>query len=154
HGAVTHGTLDYLYESFTAFIEERRRNPRNDVMTAMATATFPDGTLPEVRDVMLIATNLFAAGQETTARLLGGMLKLIGERPELQQLLRDERARIPNFVEECLRLEPPIQSTFRLARRATTIGGVAIPPGTTVMLLPGAANRDPRKFEAPDEFRL
>jgi cytochrome P450 len=103
---------------------------------------------------MLIATNLFAAGQETTARLLGVMLQQIGERPDLQKLLRDERDRIPNFIEECLRLEPPIQSTFRLARVSTTIGGVPIPAGTSVMLIPGAANRDPRKFEAPSELRL
>jgi cytochrome P450 family 150 subfamily A5 len=154
HGAVTHGPMDYLYQRFTKFIEERRRVPRSDVMTAMATATFPDGSLPEVRDVMLIATNLFAAGQETTARLLGFMLRQIGERPELQQLLRDERDRIPNFIEECLRLEPPIQCTFRLARVNTKLGGVPVPAGTTVMLMPGAANRDPRQFEAPDEFRL
>jgi cytochrome P450 len=103
---------------------------------------------------MLIASNLFAAGQETTARLLGVMFQLIGERPELQQLLRDERHRLPNFAEECLRLETPLQSTFRLSRRAATVGGVPIPPGTTLMLLPAAANRDPRKFSDPDEFRL
>jgi cytochrome P450 len=123
-------------------------------MTGLATATFPDGTLPEVRDVMLIASNLFAAGQETTARLLGVMFQLIGERPELQQLLRDERNRIPNFAEECLRLETPLQSTFRLSRVPTKIGGVPIPAGTTVMLLPAAANRDPRQFEDPAELRL
>ena len=149
-GTVAHKPLEFLYERFTKFIEERRREPRADVMTGLATATFPDGTLPEVRDVMLIASNLFAAGQETTARLLGVMFQLIGERPELQQLLRDERDRIPNFVEECLRLETPLQSTFRLARVATTIGGVPIPAGTTVMLLPAAANRDPRQFENPE----
>jgi cytochrome P450 len=154
HGAVAHGPMDYLYERFTKFIEERRRNPRNDVMTAMATATFPDGTLPEVHDVMLIATNLFSAGGETTARLLGMMLQQIGERPELQELLRNERDRIPNFAEECLRLETPIQCTFRLARVPTQIGGVPIPAGSTVMVIPAAANRDPRKFEAPGELRL
>ena len=52
------------------YIEDRRREPRDDVMTELATATFPDGTLPDVDDVMLIAANLFAAGGETTARLL------------------------------------------------------------------------------------
>ena len=76
-------------------------------MTELATATFPDGSLPEVNDVMLIAANLFAAGGETTARLLGTMLRYLGERPELQQQLRDERDRIPSFVEETLRLETP-----------------------------------------------
>jgi cytochrome P450 len=123
-------------------------------MTSLATATFPDGSLPEVEDVMLIASNLFAAGQETTARLLGTMFRVLGERPELQQQLRDERDLIPNFVEETLRLESPLQGQFRLARVATTIGGVDIPPGTTVFLMPGAANRDPRQFDEPTELRL
>ena len=69
--AMVHKPLEFLYERFTAYIEECRREPRDDVMTELATATFPDGSLPEVSDVMLIAANLFAAGQETTARLLG-----------------------------------------------------------------------------------
>ena len=73
--AIAHKPLEFLYERFTAYIEERRREPRDDVMTELATATFPDGSLPEVNDVMLIAANLFAAGQETTARLLGTMLR-------------------------------------------------------------------------------
>jgi cytochrome P450 family 150 subfamily A5 len=153
-GTVSHKPLEFLYQRFTNFIEERRREPRDDVMTGLATATFPDGSLPEVRDVMLIASNLFAAGQETTARLLGTMLQLIGERPDLQQLLRDERERLPNFIEECLRLETPLQGTFRLTRVATKIGDVPVPAGTTVMLIPAAANRDPRRFEDPAEFRL
>ena len=67
---MTHKPLEYLYAQFTTYIEDRRREPRDDVMTGLATATFPDGTLPPVDDVMRIASNLFAAGQETTARLL------------------------------------------------------------------------------------
>jgi cytochrome P450 len=149
-----HKPLEFLYERFTSFIEERRREPQSDVMTGLATATFPDGSLPEVHDIMLIASNLFAAGQETTARLLGVMFRLIGERPELQERLRRERHLLPNFIEECLRLETPLQSSFRLAKVGTTIGGVEIPAGTTVMLIPAAANRDPRRFDAPDELRL
>ena len=90
---IVHKPLEFLYERFTGYIGDRRRcAPRDDVMTGLATATFPDGSLPEVRDVMLIASDLFAAGQETTARLLGKMLQMIGERPDLQRLLRDERA--------------------------------------------------------------
>ena len=153
-GTVSHKPLEFLYQRFTSYIEERRREPRDDVMTGLATALFPDGSLPEVRDVMLIASNLFAAGQETTARLLGVMFQLIGERPELQQLLRDDRERLLNVIEECLRLETPLQSTFRLTRVATRIGDQEVPPGTTVMLIPAAANRDPRRFDEPGEFRL
>jgi cytochrome P450 len=153
-GPPVHKPLEFLYDRFTTYIEERRREPRDDVMTSLATAPFPDGALPEVEDVMLIAANLFAAGQETTARLLGTMLRLIGERPELQQRLRDERDQIPSFVEESLRLETPLHAQFRLARVPATVGGVDLPAGTTVMLLNGAANHDPRQFDDPDELRL
>jgi cytochrome P450 len=153
-GPVAHKPLEFLYQRFTTYIEERRREPREDVMTRLATAPFPDGSLPEVEDVMLIASNLFAAGQETTARLLGTMFRYLGDRPELQEQLRDERDRIPSFVEECLRLETPLHAQFRLARVPTAVGGVALDAGTTVMVLNGAANRDPRQFEDPDELRL
>jgi cytochrome P450 family 150 subfamily A5 len=152
--AMSHKPLEFLYDRFTQYIEDRRREPRADVMTELATARFPDGTLPEVTDVMLIAANLFAAGQETTARLLATMLQYMGERPELQQQLREKRELIPNFVEEAVRLESPIQVDFRLSRVPTTVGGVDLPAGTTVMLLNGAANRDPREFDDPTELRL
>jgi cytochrome P450 len=151
---MAHKPLEFLYERFTDYVEDRRRSPRDDVLTGLATATFPDGAVPEVIDVVRIAANLFAAGQETTVRLLGTALLLMAEEPDLQQTLRDERDRIPNFVEEALRYESPIKGDFRLARRATTVGGVDIAAGTTVMVLNGAANRDPRHFDAPDEFRV
>jgi cytochrome P450 len=153
-GKMKHKPLEFLYERFTTYIEDRRREPQDDVMTGLATATFPDGTLPEVHDIMLIAANLFAAGGETTARLISAMFRVIGERPDLQEQLRKNRDLLPNFIEECVRLETPLQSTFRLSRVATKIGDLEIPAGTTVMLLPAAANRDPRRFEDPDEFRL
>jgi cytochrome P450 len=151
---MAHKPLEFLYERFTAYIEECRREPRDDVMTELATATFPDGSLPEVSDVMLIAGNLFAAGQETTARLIGQALRFVAERPELQAQLRDDRDRIPSFIEEVLRLESPIQGDFRLSRTAATVGGVDLPAGTTVMLVNGAANRDPREFANPEDLRL
>jgi cytochrome P450 len=147
-----HSPLAYLYDRFTGYIEDRRREPRDDVMTGLATATFPDGSTPEVIDVVRIAANLFAAGQETTVRLLATSLLLLSEDPGLQRLLRDERDRVPNFVEEVLRYESPIKGDFRLARLTTEIGGVEIPAGTTLMVLNGAANRDPRRFEDPNEL--
>jgi cytochrome P450 len=152
--SVSHNPLEFLYDRFTAYVEDRRRDPRDDVLTGLATATFPDGSTPEVIDVVRIAANLFSAGQETTVRLLGSAFQLIGESPDLQQLLRDEPDRIPDFVEECLRIESPVKGDFRLARRSTTVGGVDIPAGTTVMVLNGAANRDPRRFAEPAEFRI
>jgi cytochrome P450 len=149
-----HSPLEFLYQRFGAYVEDRRKNPRGDVLTGLATATFPDGSTPEVMDVVRVAANLFAAGQETTVRLLSAALQLIGERPDLQKLLREDRGRILNFVEETLRIESPVKGDFRLARVSTTVGGVAIPAGTTVMVLNGAANRDPRRFESPAEFRI
>jgi len=151
--SMTHRPLQYLYEQFTRYVEERRREPRDDVLTGLATATFPDGSMPEVIDAVRVASNLFAAGQETTVRLLSSALKLLAEEPELQDMLRKERDRIPNFIEEALRMESPVKGDFRLSRVPTTVGGVAIPAGTTVMLLNAAANRDPRKYSDPQAFK-
>ena len=151
---MSHSPLEWLYDRFSRYIEDRRREPRDDVLTALATTTFPNGELPEVIDVVRVATNVFAAGQETTVRLLGTALQLIGERPDLQQLLRERRDLIPDFVEETLRMEAPVKGDFRLSRCPATVGGVDIPAGVTVMVLNGAANRDPRRFDDPAAFRV
>jgi cytochrome P450 len=153
-GTVNMNPLAYLDKWFTAYISERRAAPVQDILTEIATQRFPDGTLPEVVDLVRIATFLFIAGHETTARLLSNTLRVLAEDAELQQTLRTHRDRIPNFVEEMLRLESPIKSDFRLARVATTLAGVDIPAGTTMMLLPGAANRDPSHFDCPAELRI
>ena len=143
----------FMHDRFTRYVEDRRRAPRDDVLTALATATFPDGGLPDVHDVVVIAANLFGAGQETTVHLLSASLRWIAEQPDLQQLLRQDRSCIPNFIEEVLRFDSPLKGPFRLSRVPTTVGGVALPAGTTAMVLVGAANRDPRHFECPNEFR-
>ncbi|HEX4429323.1 MAG TPA: cytochrome P450 [Frankiaceae bacterium] len=149
-----HNPLGFLYDWFSRYVEDRRREPRQDVLTGLATATFPDGSLPEVIDVVRVAVNLFAAGQETTVRLLGSALQLIAERPEIQEELRANHDRIPDFVEEMLRYESPVKGSFRLAQLSTTVGGIDIPAGTTVMLLNGAASRDASRFGNCDEFEL
>lgn len=153
-GQLEHKPLEFLYEQFTKYIQERRREPRDDIMTAMATATFPDGSTPEVHDVALLAANLFAGGQETTVRLLSFALRTMAERPDITQRLREDRDRIPNFIEETLRYESPLRSQFRMARTKVNVGGVDIPAGGTVMVLPGAANRDPKMFPNPDVFDI
>ena len=79
---------------------------------------------------------------------------MLGERPDIQDLLRRERDRIPAFIEEMLRLESPLQGSFRLARRATSVGGVELPAGITVYVAEGGANRDPRQFENPNQLDL
>ena len=145
-----HGPLEYLYERFSGYIDDRRRKPHEDVLTGLATATFPDGSTPEVIEVVRVASNVFSAGQETTVRLLSSALKILAERPDFQRLLRRERDRIPNFIEETLRIESPVKGDFRLSRIPSTVGGVDIPAGTTLMVLNGAANLDPKHFDAPD----
>ncbi len=147
-------SLQFLDAWFAAYVEKRRREPRHDVLTELAFARFPDGSIPEVVHVVRTATFLFAAGQETTARLLATALRYLAEQPELQHALRDNRGLIPNFIDETLRMESPVKSDCRLARRTTRIGDIEVPAGTTVVILNGAANRDPRRFESPAQFRL
>lgn len=152
--AVAHDPLAFLFETFTTYVEDRRREPREDVLTQLATARYPDGTIPEVAVVVRTATFLFAAGQDTTARLITSALKVLGDDPALQQLLRDDPERIPGFLEEVLRLEGPVKTVSRMTRVSTTLAGVDIPAGATISVFPHAANRDPRRFEAPNELRL
>ncbi|MBF6336574.1 cytochrome P450 [Nocardia abscessus] len=151
---VSSNPLEWLDEKFGSYISDRRREPRDDVLTSLALAKYPDGSTPEVIDVVRSATFLFAAGQETTAKLLSASLRILGDHPEVQERLRADRSLIPVFIEETLRLDSPVKSGFRLAKRATTIGDTDIPVGSTVMFCPGAANRDPRRFDDPHEFRL
>ena len=146
-------TLEVFYDYFTEKITERRANPRPDVLGGLAAATFPDGTAPAPIDAARIVSNLFAAGQETTVRLLGTALRRIAEEPDTQARLRANRDQIPRFIEETLRTEGPIKGEFRLAVKTTELAGVPIKAGTPVMLLNGAANRDSRQFECPAEFR-
>jgi cytochrome P450 len=147
-------TLDPVYDYFMEHIAERRSQPRDDVMTGMANSTFPDGSMPELIDVARIAANMFAAGQETTVRLLGACLRILGDNPELQRQLRDNRDQIPRFVEEALRLESPIKGSFRLTRKTTRIGGVDLPAGTSVLIMNTATGYDPRQFDNPAELRV
>jgi cytochrome P450 len=87
--------LDSLDQWFATYLEDRRREPRRDVLTDLALAKYTDGSTPDVASVVRTATFLFAAGQETTARLLATGLKYLAENPELQDELRAHRERIP-----------------------------------------------------------
>ncbi|BDX31457.1 cytochrome P450 [Mycobacterium antarcticum] len=145
--------LRYLDDKFAGYIAERRREPVGDVLSGMATASYPDGTTPDLIEVVKPATFLFAAGQETVTKLLSAAVQALGERPEFQQELRENPDGIPTFIEEALRMHSPTKVDFRLVRKTTTLGGVHLPAGTVVMLCLGAANRDPRKFDDPQKFQ-
>ena len=151
---ITGDPLTFFQDSFERYILERRETPKHDVLTSIATAMFSDGSQPDVASIARESSFVFAAGQETTVRLLTFSMRFLAEHPSEQERLRHDRGLIPNFVEEMLRLESPIKVHFRLARRTTTLGGVTIAAGTSVALLNGAANRDPRRFESPDDVRI
>jgi cytochrome P450 len=148
-----HNTLEIFYDYFSEKVAERRQQPLNDVLTGMARALFPDGRVPEPIEVARIASNLFAAGQETTVRLIATALRRIADEPETQAQLRAHRDLVPRFIEEVLRTEGPVLGEYRLAIKTTELGGVHIPAGTQIFLANGAANLDPRQFECPAEFR-
>jgi cytochrome P450 len=146
--------LWFLDDFFLEYIEDRRRHPRPDVLTKLANNTHSDGTLPTLKEAVGVATILFAGGQGTSARFLGNAMQFIAEHADTQSQLRQEPALIPQFVEEMLRVNSPVKKNTRMARRTTTIGGVEIPAGSTVLLLLPAADRDPRQFECPAQFRV
>lgn len=146
--------LEFLDQKFSAYIEDRRAKPRDDVLSELANAIYPDGSQPVVTDVVRTASFLFGAGQETTAKLLGAAMRILCDQPELQRTLRDDPSLVPAFLEETLRMESPVKTEFRLAVRSTSLAGVDIPAGTVVMVSAASANRDPEKFECPHEFRL
>ncbi|MFD1814618.1 cytochrome P450 [Rhodococcus gannanensis] len=154
HEPVGTNPLDYLDDRFRGYLAERRREPVGDILSGLATATYPDGSTPELMELVRPATFLFAAGQETVTKLLSSALRVLGDRPEYQSILREDRGLIRAFVEESLRFDSPTKVDFRLARTSTRIGDLDVPAGTVVMLGLAAANRDPRKFEDPNEFRL
>jgi cytochrome P450 len=148
----SHNPLEWLNDKFYAYIEDRRRDPRDDVLTGLAQAKYEDGSTPEIEDVMNLSTFLFAAGTETTTKLVSSAVRIVGENPEFEKTMREDRSKIAAFLEETLRMESPVKSHFRMARTTTTVGDVKVPAGTTVMVLPGACNRDERKFADPNTF--
>lgn len=152
--ALAHSPLEFLYAQFSDYIAARRRTPRDDVLTGLAEASFPDGTTPDVADVARVATNVFSAGQETTVRLLSAAVQILGDRPDIQAQVRADRTLLPNFIEETLRVESPVKGDFRLSRVPVTVGATRLDAGTTVMVLNAAANRDPRRFADPGAFDL
>jgi cytochrome P450 len=146
--------FDLLRDKFVEYVEERLASPRDDVLSELAAAKFPDGSTPDPLEVVRLTTFLFAAGQDTTARFLASALRIIAENPPIEQRLRTDRALIPEFIEEAMRLEGPTKSEGRLVRVTTELGGIRLAAGTPLTLILSAVNRDPRRFDAPNEFRF
>ncbi|MCB1247976.1 MAG: cytochrome P450 [Acidimicrobiales bacterium] len=111
------------------------------------------GELDRDSAVVMMHTLLSAGGESTTSLLGNAMWALANDRP-LQDRLRADRELLPAFLEEVLRLDSPFRYHLRYARQATVLDGVEVPAGAVVVLLWAAANRDPRRFEDPDDLRL
>lgn len=139
---------------FIKYVQDRREKPRADILSELSNATYPDGTIPDALEIVRLATFLFGAGQDTSAKLLGNTMKFIVDEPGLQQRLRKDPALIPQLLEEVLRLEGSTKMTARIARKDARLGDLRVPAGTKVMVALSAANRDPRRWENPEALVL
>ena len=126
--------------------------PTGDVLGAAA-AGVHDGVLTR-DEAAFTLTVLLGAGGETTTSLIGNAVRILAERPALQDELRTNLERVPPFIEEVLRYESPFRFHPRSAAREAVLGGVAIPEGALVVLLWSSANRDDAVFDRPDEIVL
>lgn len=129
-------------------IEEVRQHPTDTILSSLVHADV-DGRQLTVQEIIAIATQFFGAGHDTTTSALGSSMRYLAEHPEALALLKANPEKIPNFVEEMLRLEAPIQRLFRRAIKDTEIGGVAIKEGEIALIQWGGANRDSARFSCP-----
>jgi len=145
-----------LMAYFDAALEERRRRPREDMMTALLDAEVPGpGGTPErlsqgeIRGfIQLLAT----AGNETVTKLLATALYWLWRNPEQRQILVRDPGCIPSAVEETLRYDPPSQYQGRTLTRDVELHGVSMPKGARVLIINGASGRDARRFAEPDRY--
>jgi cytochrome P450 len=142
-----------IYQLFAQLLAERRRSPRDDLMTALVDAEV-DGQRLADDELLGFCLLLILAGNETTSSLIGSAAVLLARHPEQRTLLQREPHRWANAVEETNRLESPTQVLPRTTTRAATFHGVTIPEGSRVMLVWGAANHDDREFPDPERFDI
>ena len=142
-----------LADYFRTQIPERRRQPRQDLLSALLAAEEQGDRLTE-RELLAMCVLLFVAGHETTVNLIGnGTLALLRQPDELRRL-RADPALTPSAVEELLRYDSPVQRTARIPSTDVTIEGHTLPRGTMVVAAIGAANRDPAHFVDPDRLDI
>ncbi|MEB3031474.1 cytochrome P450 [[Mycobacterium] nativiensis] len=127
-------------------------DPRDNLLGDLATAC-ASGELDTITAQVMMIT-LFSAGGESTASLIGSAAWTLATRPEVQRRVRESPELLGPFLEEVLRCESPFRGHYRHVRRDTALGGVDLPAGSRLLLLWGAANRDPARFADPNEFRL
>lgn len=132
---------------------DRRREPRDDLLSALVHAADDDDQLDEAELVSVVVL-LLGAGHETTANLIGNAVWHLSQHPEQLERWKGDPGIRRNAIEELLRFDSPIQLAQRVTTEPTELGGVAIPAHRLVIPLIGAANRDPERFERPDELDL
>ncbi|MCM2427008.1 cytochrome P450 [Streptomyces sp. RKAG337] len=141
-----------LLDYFTSLVDERRARPQEDLVSDLVRVSDVAADRLSERELLVNLVLMLAAGFETTASLLGNGLSVLLDRPADQDRLARDPASAAAYVQEILRYDPPAQATDRWATEDTAIGGVRVTEGTQVLLLLGAANRDPRRFSDPDAF--
>jgi cytochrome P450 len=141
-----------IRDHIAAMAEERRASPLDDLMSDIANATI-DGVPLTAREVLGMAMLLYAAGNETTAMLIGNALWLLDRHPDVRERLRTTPEAIPGAIEEILRFEAPVSYQARMTTRDVEIGGATIPAGKKVLLVYGAGNRDEAAFASANPLR-
>ena len=136
---------------------QTRRDPsapaHPDGIIATVAAAANEGELDDLEAIGIL-TLLIAAGGESTTSLLGTAVRILAERPDLQDRLRADRTLVAAFVEEAVRYDPPFRGHYRVVTRATTLGDTHLPAGAHLVLVWPAANRDATAYERPDEVDL
>lgn len=129
-------------------IEERRAQPREDLISDLVEAMIDEVPLSN-DEILGMLSQFLVAGNETTTKLIASAVRVLLEQPERIDALRGDPAGIPPFLEEVLRLEPPVQGLYRTATTDTEVGGVAIKAGEHLLLMYAAGNRDGERFAEP-----
>lgn len=153
-GEHDHNPFVIMSMKFAEYVADRRANPQGDVISELANSKFPDGTTPDLEEIVKLCVFIFGAGQDTTVKLIGNAMRYVIETPGLQDQLRADPSLVPLMMEEILRLQGAAKCNARLALRNTEIGGVPIKAGTQVVTAFAAANRDPRRWDNPNTFEL
>jgi cytochrome P450 len=139
-------------------IQERRREPQDDMISRLIAAEIPDddGNVRRLDDIEItgFATLLGGAGAETVTKLVGTAVVTFARNPDQWQKLLDDRSKVPAAVEELLRYDGPVQYNVRYTLRDAHLHGVTIPAGKPVFIMNAAANRDPHAFTDADKFDI
>jgi cytochrome P450 len=133
-------------------LEEKRRNPGEDVLTDLINARTQDGEPLPLKEIVGLSEHLIVGGHETATSALAAGMAILAQNPDIADQLRADPDQIENFVEEVLRTESPSQGFFRIAVQDYEMRGVKIPKGAMVHLRFAAANRDPEVFDNPGKF--